>query len=90
MIMIYRVFSTEEELAEANGRWLYARATAPEYDRVMGIPSNPQLTLAWDYGRVMLDGRIACLVPKMWDVEFGGLELDLTEDDFVNIVVEEV
>ena len=88
--MLYRVFNTHTEVAEANGRWLYARSQAHESDRKQGVPVNPQITSAWDYGMEMLDGRIACQVPTYWAVDFGGLELDLTDDDFpeqVNIEI---
>jgi hypothetical protein len=80
--MLYRVFNTEIEVAEANGRWLYAKSKAGVYDKKMDQVVNPQITSAWDYGREMLDGRIACQVPEYWDDEFGGEELELTEDDF--------
>jgi len=80
--MLYRVFSTKTEVAEANGRWLMAKYEAGAHDKKMGQVVNPQITSAWDYGREMLDGRIACRVPKYWDDEFGGEELELSEEDF--------
>ena len=86
--MLYRVFNNTTEVAEANGRWLYARTQAPEYDRKLGVPVNPQITSAWDYGKETLDGRIACQVPVMWSTEFGGLELELTDTDFPEVIGE--
>lgn len=80
--MLYRVFENETAVAEANGRWLYARCRDGECDKLLDLPANPQITSAWDYGKSMLDGRIACMVPNMWDTEFGGLELELDSSDF--------
>ena len=80
--MLYRVFSNEAEVGFANARWLEARSVAGVVDRRLGSPVNPQITNAWDSGRVMLDGRIACTIPPMFASEFGGLELDLGEEDF--------
>jgi len=83
--MNYIVFDTHKQVAEANGRWLYARSQAPEYDRKLGVSVNPQITSAWDYGKEMLDGRVACQVPALWKTEFMngvGIETELTADDF--------
>ena len=83
--MIYIVFDTETECAEANGLWLLARMELPEFDRCLGVVVDPQITSAWDYGKVMLDGRIACQVPEQFKTEFMGdvgIEMELTEDDF--------
>jgi len=83
--MNYIVFNTSREVAEANGRWIYARALAPEFDRKQGTPVNPQITSAWDMGKETLDGRIACQVPTMWKDDFVadvGIEIILTEEDF--------
>jgi len=89
--MNYIVFNTTREVAEANGRWIYARAMAPEYDKKLGVPVNPQITSAWDYGKEMLDGRIACQVPNLWVDDFKngvGVEMELTEEDFPEVVEE--
>lgn len=83
--MLYRVFDTEIEVAEANGIWLGKRWEAGERDKKLGIPVDPQVTEGWDYGKVMLDGRIACQVPVRWADEFGGLELDLDDIDFAPV-----
>ena len=80
--MLYRVFNNETELAEANGLWIGKRWEAGERDRKLGIAVDPQITEAWSEGKVMLDGRIACQVPGRWADEFGGLELELTSEDF--------
>jgi hypothetical protein len=86
--MLYRVFNTELEVAEANGRWLFYKDKAGIHDKKMGQVVNPQITSAWDYGREMLDGRIACQVPEMFADEFGGEEIELAEDDFTIVETE--
>jgi len=91
--MTYIVFDTHKQVAEANGRWLYARSQASEYDRKLGTPVNPQITSAWDYGVEMLNGQVACQVPTMWLTDFKngvGVETELTDEDFPAPVVEEV
>ena len=86
--MRYRIFDTDIECAEANGLWLLARMESPEFDRCLGVVVGPQITSAWDYGKVMNDGRIACQVPTMWADEFGGLELNLESGAFPKVVNE--
>jgi hypothetical protein len=78
----YYDIAETNEVSKANGRWLYARNLAHEYDRKMNVIVNPQITSAWDYGKVMLDGRIACQVPLKYGVEFGGIEIELMKSDF--------
>ena len=78
----YMVFDTQREVSEANGRWLFARSQEPVYDTRKGVPIDPQITSAWDYGRIMIDGRIACAVPKKWASDFGGVELELDDTEF--------
>ena len=80
--MLYRVFDTQVELDEANERWMEARSNAGVCDCRMGNPVNPQVTNAWDNGREMLNGKIACQVPDRWATEFGGVEMELTDGDF--------
>ena len=80
--MLYRVFNSQQEVDEANVRWLTARHNAGVFDTKQGNIVNPEKTSGWDRGKLMLDGRIACEVPDNWKDEFGGLELELTEEDF--------
>ena len=80
--MLYRVFNNETEVSEANARWIEARHNAGITDKKLGVCVEPQITNAWDSGKIMLDGRIACLVPTMFSDEFGGLESELTSEDF--------
>ena len=86
--MLYRVFDTQEKLDQANARWMQARTEAGACDCRMGNPVDPQVTNAWDNGRVMLNGKIACQIPDRWADEFGGTETELTDSDFP--VIEEV
>ena len=80
--MLYRVFNTQTEVDEANQRWIIARNLAGVHDTKQGTELDPEITQKWDDGKVMLDGRIACQVPTVWADEFGGLELELGENDF--------
>ena len=80
--MIYRVFEDQAAADAANAAWSAARAAAGVYDIRNGQPINPGITCAWDTGRAMLDGRIACAAPGQWADEFGGEELELTDADF--------
>ena len=83
-------------MAEANGRWLLARYNAGIRDCRCDDPVDPQITSAWDWGKTivkynvkaMLNGKIACQVPRQWKVEFmgtAGVEIKLTEDDFTEV-----
>jgi len=71
--MLYRVFNNQIELDEANCRWINASGTLDADD----------ITKKWDDGRQMKDGRIACQIPTIYALEFGGLEIELEEDSFV-------
>jgi hypothetical protein len=87
----YIVFDTEGQMAEANGRWLLARYDAGIRDCRCDDPVDPQITSAWDWGKAMLKGKIACQVPEQWKVEFmgtAGVETELTEDDFPEAIEE--
>jgi hypothetical protein len=87
----YIVFDTEEQMAEANGRWLLARYEAGIRDCRCSDPVDPQITSAWDWGKAMLNGKLACQVPKQWKVEFmgnTGVQIELTEDDFPEVIEE--
>ena len=86
--MLYVVFNNKSEVTEANERWLTARTLAGVCDCKQGVPVNPSITNARDWGRVMNDGRIACQYPPTFATEFGGVETELTEDDFPVIETE--
>jgi len=80
--MLYRVFNNETEVAEANGLWLMARYQAGVTDNKNNKAVDPQITSAWSYGKTMKNGKIACTVPDNWADKFGGIEQELTDDDF--------
>ena len=89
--MLYIVFNTQEQLNQANVRYMQARADAGIHDTKQGIELEPEVTSRWSNGREMLDGRLACPVPDKWVTEFkgeDGIELELTDEDFP--VIEEV
>ena len=81
--MLYRVFNNQTELDEANVRWIAARDANDTHDICNGVIVNPCVTIKWDDGRLLNDGRIACQIPTTWVAEFGGLELELSEDVFI-------
>ena len=85
--MIYRVFATQGDLDAANAAWAAARKADGVYDICQGQSIDPSVTCAWDNGRTLEDGRIACTVPPQWADAFGGseenfpIEGELTEED---------
>jgi len=81
--MLYRVFNTQEEVCQANQSWNQARNLAGIHDKLCcGQIVNPQITTCWDRGREMLDGRFACQVLDMFGDEFGGIEMELSDEEF--------
>lgn len=83
--MLYRVFNNQAELDQANANWMQARANAGVHDCKLGAPVDPETTARWSTGKEMLDGRLACPVPDNWADSFGGLELELTDEDFPTV-----
>ena len=71
--MLYRVFTNQTEVDEANSRWIGASSTL----------HNDDITKKWDDGRIMKDGKIACIIPPSFATEFGGSEEELDESIFV-------
>ena len=79
------MFDTDVEMAEANGRWLYERYKESDFDKKKGEVVNPQLTIAWDYGEELKNGKFACKVPKKFINQFigsKGIRQTLSKDEF--------
>jgi hypothetical protein len=81
--MLYRIFNTQVEVDDANSKWMETRRLAGIRDCNLGSPINPEITKGWDAGRILLDGRIACQVPSLFTLEFGGIEEEIEENMFV-------
>ena len=82
--MFYVIFDNVNQVRVANVKWINARRLAGIRDTKGGKPASVEITTAWDNGRIMNDGRIACQVPSQWTFEFiqDREVVALSEDDF--------
>lgn len=64
------IFDRESEVRIANRKWVNARRLAGVRDTKKGKPVGVEVTTGWHNGIIMLDGRIACLVPDKFTFDF--------------------
>ena len=90
--MIYYIFATQQDLDDANERYMAKREELGICDCNRGNPVTPQITQRYSTGREMLDGRIACTIPDNVDLRGafcqGGVEETLTDADFPVVEME--
>ena len=87
MLEDYTVFESKQEVAKANGRWLYQLYKDGEILKDRHLRKNPKESVFFDVGEELEDGRFACKIPTKHSDKFGGKKEKLARIKFKKVKI---
>jgi len=79
----YIIFDTQQEVSEANGRWLYELYKNKELLKNRKERKNSKKYTAFDFGSKLKNGKYAIRIPKKYKNVLKGKTKTVLETDFV-------